>query len=219
MFWRDKEKMLLDTDLNNMAAYQNSQLKSTSDTTLKELSELHKILIPEVKEIQGLKPDLIGVTRQVQNHKGQHQGDQSVGSASAAGIPNYLPYRWLGSEPDNKHQQQRESYNRSSSESTQVLNHLAMAIVGGVSLIVPMLIMALHRSRATSLVTTSVAVTLFAVLLAIWPVISKHFPWAKKKVDFADLDETLGNKEVLLATAAYAAVLVVFVGASLSTAV
>jgi hypothetical protein len=89
-----------------------------------------------------------------------------------------------------------------------------MAFVGGLSLIVPVLIMALHRSRETSLLVTSVAVTLFAIVLAVWPLISRHFPWMKGRVDAHDV---LKNKDVLTATAAYTAVLVVFVGASLST--
>jgi hypothetical protein len=72
---------------------------------------------------------------------------------------------------------------------------VAMALFGGVSLIAPMLVMTLHPSRNTSLITTSAATFVFAIALAIGAI------------------DTAG-KDVLAATAAYAAVLVVFVGTS-----
>lgn len=72
---------------------------------------------------------------------------------------------------------------------------LLMAMFGGVALIAPMLIMVLHPTRTVSLVTTSVATILFALVLA-----------------FGAQDSS--GKDVLGATAAYAAVLVVFVGTS-----
>lgn len=71
-----------------------------------------------------------------------------------------------------------------------------MAMFGGVALIGPMLIMTLHPSRNTSLITVSVSTFLFAPLLA-----------------FIASDSA--GKDVLGATAAYAAVLVVFVGSSM----
>jgi len=74
---------------------------------------------------------------------------------------------------------------------------LWMGIFGGVALIGPMLLMVLHRDRNTSVITTSVATLLFAVLLT-------------------RTARELEGKDVLAATAAYAAVLVVFVGASLA---
>jgi hypothetical protein len=70
-----------------------------------------------------------------------------------------------------------------------------MALFGGVSLIVPMLVMTLYPSQNTSLTTTSIATFIFAIALAI------------------GATDTAG-KDVLAATAAYAAVLVVFVGTS-----
>ena len=72
---------------------------------------------------------------------------------------------------------------------------VAMALFGGVSLIVPMLVMTLHPSQNTSLITTSIATFMFAIALAL------------------GATDTAG-KDVLAATAAYAAVLVVFVGTS-----
>ena len=74
---------------------------------------------------------------------------------------------------------------------------LAMALFGGVALIGPVLIMTIHPSQTKSLVTVSVATILFALCLAI----------------FAN---STAAKDVLAATAAYAAVLVVFLGTSTS---
>jgi len=74
---------------------------------------------------------------------------------------------------------------------------LVMAMFGGISLIAPMLIMTLHPSTTVNLVTVSAATFFFAIALAIG---------AKES----------SGKDVLAATAAYAAVLVVFVGTSTS---
>ena len=73
---------------------------------------------------------------------------------------------------------------------------LWMGSFGGLALIVPMLIMVLHRSVHGSLIVTSVGTVLFAFSLAL-------------------AARTLKGMDVLAATAAYAAVLVVFVGSSL----
>jgi hypothetical protein len=73
------------------------------------------------------------------------------------------------------------------------LSRLAIALFGGAALIAPMLIMTLHPSKLTSLLTTSVFVVGVAVVLA-WQL------------------EDAKNQDVMAATAAYAAVLVVFVG-------
>ena len=70
-----------------------------------------------------------------------------------------------------------------------------IAFTGGASLVVPMLIMSLPSTNKTkSLITVSIAVTLFAVLLS--------------------MGVRASNAETLVATATYAAVLVVFVGTS-----
>jgi len=74
---------------------------------------------------------------------------------------------------------------------------LWMGAFGGVALIGPMLLMVLHRGLNTSIITASVATALFALLLAIGA-------------------KNLHGKDVLAATAAYAAVLVVFVGTSMA---
>ncbi|KAK0740344.1 hypothetical protein B0T18DRAFT_417771 [Schizothecium vesticola] len=70
---------------------------------------------------------------------------------------------------------------------------LLMALGGGLALIAPMLIMVLHPSKATALVTTCCFVVAVAIALAIFMRDSKP-------------------KDVVACTMAYAAVLVVFVG-------
>ena len=75
---------------------------------------------------------------------------------------------------------------------------MIFALVGGVALIAPVLIMTLHPSRNTSLITVSVATFLFALVMALWAT-------------------DMVGKDVLATTAAYVAVLVVFIGTSLPT--
>lgn len=74
-----------------------------------------------------------------------------------------------------------------------------LGVFGGLAIIAPMLIMALSNSLLVSLVVTSVTTMLFAVLLAL-PVFGGG----------------LDGPTVLVSVAAYAAILVVFVGTSLS---
>ncbi len=72
-------------------------------------------------------------------------------------------------------------------------SRLRMALFGGVSLIAPMLIMRLHPTLLTELVTTSVFILAVGVVLA----------WYMRDAE---------KRDILAATASYAAVLVVFVG-------
>jgi len=81
---------------------------------------------------------------------------------------------------------------------TQFISRLAMALFGGFALITPMLIMTLHQTRLTTLLTTSLFLVAVASILAWWM-------------------EDAQNKDIIAATAAYAAVLVVFVGAGTNT--
>lgn len=74
------------------------------------------------------------------------------------------------------------------------LARFIVAITGGLSLVIPMLIMRLGETLAKSITTVSVAVVLFSALTS--------------------LMFKASNVETLGATAAYAAVLVVFVGTS-----
>lgn len=74
-----------------------------------------------------------------------------------------------------------------------------MALIGGTALIVPVVLMAIYSNLHTQLIITSVATVLFAVVVVV-------------------LGTDSSGKDVLASTAAYTAVLVVFVGASLQGA-
>jgi hypothetical protein len=80
-------------------------------------------------------------------------------------------------------------------ESRYLLLRFSMASAGGLFLIIPMLVMANIPGKTSSLVTTCVAMLLFAFAIT--------------------FGTDLKADQVLAATAAYAAVLVVFVGTSL----
>ena len=73
---------------------------------------------------------------------------------------------------------------------------VSMALFGGVVVVVPMLIMTLHRTLLTTLLTTSLFVLFVALVLA----------WFMNSAE---------PKDILTAVAAYAAILVVFVGTTL----
>ncbi|KAI0490405.1 hypothetical protein F4859DRAFT_520217 [Xylaria cf. heliscus] len=70
-----------------------------------------------------------------------------------------------------------------------------MALVGGTTLLVPVVLMALYRNLHTQLIITSVATVIFSLLVVL-------------------LGTDSNGKDILASTAAYTAVLVVFVGAS-----
>ena len=102
-------------------------------------------------------------------------------------VPDYTGYKGYSHSVDIDHR-----------NSKSFMNRLKMAIFGGLALIVPMLIMRLHSTLLTELLTASLFILAFGVVLAIY----------------------LKNAEemyIASATAAYAAVLVVFVGASSSS--
>lgn len=80
-------------------------------------------------------------------------------------------------------------------ENLGVTERSFMALFGGLALMGPVLIMTLHPGRNTSLITTSIAIVLFALILAFWA-------------------RRASGKDIWAATAAYAAVLVVFIGTS-----
>ena len=77
-----------------------------------------------------------------------------------------------------------------------LLNRIKMALFGGVVVVAPMLIMTLHRTLLTTLLTTSLFVLAVGLILA----------WSMEDGE---------PKDILTATAAYAAILVVFVGTTL----
>lgn len=80
------------------------------------------------------------------------------------------------------------------SPSVDRLARFVLGVVGGAAPVIPMLIMSINNTQAKSLTKTSAAVVFFAIAMA------------------AGMRAT--NAETLAATAAYAAVLVVFVGTS-----
>jgi hypothetical protein len=93
----------------------------------------------------------------------------------------------------------QQSYRKSKERRRdRLFARLVMAFFGGFALIVPMLIMTLHPTRLTVLLTTSLCVIIVAVALAVYM-------------------ENAEPKDVMAAVAAYAAVLVVFVGAGSGT--
>jgi len=97
------------------------------------------------------------------------------------------------------------AYPRHAAGRTEKINKttklFAWAAGGGLSLIGPMLLMRLHRTLLTQLLTTCLAVMAFGAIVALL---------AGGLVPYVDKVD-LGPQDVLTATAAYAAVLVVFV--------
>lgn len=79
---------------------------------------------------------------------------------------------------------------------TALWARILAAVFGAIALLVPMLIMTVNHAPVRNLVTTSAAVGIVAVVLAVSPIAT----W----------------RDVLGVTAAYAAVLVVFIGTSSS---
>lgn len=89
----------------------------------------------------------------------------------------------------------RNEANRATHHQKQ-LSRFAMSALGGLLLLAPVLIMANTSGKVSSLVTTCVALVVFSALVTLFT--------------------ELGPHEILATTAAYAAVLVVFVGTSSS---
>jgi hypothetical protein len=84
--------------------------------------------------------------------------------------------------------------NKVKSERRLFWTRVGTAAIGGAFFIGPMWLMVLHRTRYTVLVSTTVFVTFFGLTMAFW---------LKNEMD------------VLSSTAAYAAILIVFVGVTL----
>jgi VIT1/CCC1 family predicted Fe2+/Mn2+ transporter len=116
-------------------------------------------------------------------------------------IPNHvLPAGPLPLPHDHKNPQLRDVGRNEANKAAHQKNRLrrfTMAGIGALLLVVPMLIMANIPGKTASLVTTCVALMIFSILI---PLLTE-----------------LGPNEILATTAAYAAVLVVFVGTSLTT--
>lgn len=84
---------------------------------------------------------------------------------------------------------------RQADRGAKFVRNMMMALIGGNALIIPMLIMTLHSTRLTALLTTTLFVFAVAAFLAVY----------MKEGD---------PMQIISITAAYAAVLVVFVGTS-----
>lgn len=111
----------------------------------------------------------------------------------------YLPSRFTFSHHEREKRLKEYEHGdppREISIFVDTLARLIIAITGGACLIVPMVIMSLSPSEVKSLVTVSVAVVVFSLMLSFGTRVS--------------------NIETLVSTATYAAVLVVFVGTNSS---
>jgi VIT1/CCC1 family predicted Fe2+/Mn2+ transporter len=114
-------------------------------------------------------------------------------------LMRYLP-PWLSFSHEERQERKREfAEGRPPKEVSPFVDRLVrfvISFIGGVFLVAPMVIMTFHQSQTKSLVTVSVAVVLFALILS--------------------FGIRVPNAETLISTATYAAVLVVFVGTSTS---
>ncbi|KAL7909802.1 hypothetical protein GGI35DRAFT_451060 [Trichoderma velutinum] len=114
-------------------------------------------------------------------------------------LMKYLPVQLTFSRQERLERGREYSEGKSPRALSTFIDHLVrflMAFTGGVFLIVPMIIMTINASQTKSLVTASVAVGIFSLILSFVIRVS--------------------NVEALVSTATYAAVLVVFVGTSSS---
>ncbi|KAF4633090.1 hypothetical protein G7Y89_g5031 [Cudoniella acicularis] len=90
---------------------------------------------------------------------------------------------------------------------------LCFATLGGLFLIVPLIIMVYVPGRTASVVTTCVSVFVFALTLAVWSLISRILELGLITLNGLELGR-FEAKDIVGATAAYAAVLAIFVGAT-----
>ena len=116
-------------------------------------------------------------------------------------IPNYMqPKGRLPGTLDRAHSAKLPGTARSmaneEARTDRLMVRFLMAMTGGLALLIPMLMMTYFPGKNVSVVTTSVAMLIFAAVIT--------------------LGTQLAPDQVLGATAAYAAVLVVFVGTSLT---
>lgn len=144
-------------------------------------------------EIAALPGDPFN-TRYMSAHLGPGISPDPVRNYLKAVLPRHLTY--TKTEKDSR----TDDYllglpPRAVSPLVDKLTRFIIAFAGGALLVVPMLIMSIpSRDKTKSLVTVSVAVTLFASMMSV--------------------GIRASNSETLVATATYAAVLVVFVGTS-----
>ncbi len=123
--------------------------------------------------------------------------NQNANSRLKRMLTRVLPRRLAWSSKDRDRHPMAHDLSRMPQKTTatvRVIAGLIISICSGASIIVPMVIMSFEPGRTKSLVTSSVAILIFGFVLA--AVIRAK------------------EKEVFVATATYAAVLIVFVGAS-----
>ncbi|KAL6879914.1 hypothetical protein HDV57DRAFT_498468 [Trichoderma longibrachiatum] len=190
------------------------ELPAAKNEELTSLLHAYTNAIRDYDYLSGLVP---ATTSQADNQRLDiEQGFIEAGNVSASpGAYRRLPDRWsLPTDPlrdtlkailpknltyTNRELRRHVTEYRKGLPPTEVspfvdrMARFMVAFIGGASLVVPMLIMALPRpTLAKSLVTVSVAVLLFAAFLSVFM--------------------RAGNTETMISTATYAAVLVVFVG-------
>ncbi|KAI1778053.1 hypothetical protein F4818DRAFT_404693 [Hypoxylon cercidicola] len=111
-----------------------------------------------------------------------------------------LPSRLTWSHEERRQRKREYMDGKAPKKVSHFVDHavrFVVAIAGGLFLVVPMVIMTIYPSTTKSLITVSIFVLLFALVLA----------FAAK----------VSNVETLISTATYAAVLVVFVGTTTGT--
>ncbi|KAJ5686428.1 hypothetical protein N7536_009047 [Penicillium majusculum] len=125
-----------------------------------------------------------------------HDAEQGVDPLRKA-LMRYMP-SFLAFSSEEKMSRPREysegKVPREVSVAVDRLTRFLVAITGGIFLVVPMIIMTLHQSKTKSLITVSICIVLFALIMA--------------------LGVRVSNVETLVSTATYAAVLMVFLGVS-----
>ncbi|MCJ1231330.1 hypothetical protein MMC12_008007 [Toensbergia leucococca] len=149
-----------------------------------------------IKGIAGFKDDLDGnVFDPRQEHKKAMYSADSPACRQLAGVEDWVR-EFLRRRLD-----ENERLEAAKAEETKAqfirFKRFMMAIVGGIALIGPMLVMALVPGIKCSLITTSLATVMFALFITYYTEIV--------------------DKDIVVATAGYAAVLVVFVGTSTNT--
>ncbi|PMD39485.1 hypothetical protein L207DRAFT_634071 [Hyaloscypha variabilis F] len=162
------------------------------DLLYKLLPKPRERLVVKETSGQGLEGEGGRQVSQVSNEQAVLSGDVEANGAHEQTLEELFKDKNANNnfrELDKAAREARDKHKASS-------ERLWMGSFGGLALIVPMLIMVLHRSVHGSLIVTSVGTVLFAVALAL-------------------AARSLKGMDVLAATAAYAAVLVVFVGSSL----
>lgn len=123
-----------------------------------------------------------------------HDAEQGVDPLRKA-LMRYMP-SFLAFSSEEKMSRPREYSGGKTPREVSVfvdrLTRFLVAITGGIFLVVPMIIMTLHQSKTKSLITVSVCIIFFALIMA--------------------LGVRVSNAETLVSTATYAAVLMVFLG-------